>query len=55
MITYKTIHKVYLDGKLIGEIRQVDGDKWQYFPKGQKKGGDIYKSLLAIKSDLEAE
>jgi len=58
MITFKqidpkTIH-VLLENKRIGEIRTVDGG-FQYFPKGQKKGGDVFPTLAACKQSLAEE
>jgi len=42
---------VKLDGKVVGEIRGVEGG-WQYFPRGQKKGGDVFASLERLKESL---
>ena len=57
--------KVYLDGKHIGEIREVENGTfsrfeipifgYQYFPKGQKEGGEIFSNLSECKASLEAE
>jgi hypothetical protein len=44
--------KVQLDGRVIGEIRKVEGG-YQYFPKGQKTGGEIFKSVTEVQSSLE--
>ena len=57
MIEYiypKTLIKVKLDGKIVGDIRQVSHG-WQYFPEGQsqKTGGDVYKYLADCKNSLE--
>lgn len=35
---------VRLEGKIVGEIRSV-ATGFQYFPKGQKKGGDIFPTI----------
>ncbi|CAB3784578.1 hypothetical protein [Pararobbsia alpina] len=43
---------VRLDGKKIGEIRKVP-DGFQYFPKGQKKGGFIYSTQDNCRKSLE--
>jgi len=58
MITFKqidpkTIH-VLLENKRIGEIRSVEGG-FQYFPKGQKKGGEVFPTLAACKQSLAEE
>lgn len=56
--------KVFLDKKLVGEIREVLVDeergswgfctltKYQYFPKGCKKGGDYFDTLKECKLSL---
>jgi hypothetical protein len=59
IIKYVQTVEVYLDGQLAGKIKKVSKDGtisgygWQYFPKGQTKGGEIYPSLLACKKSLE--
>lgn len=55
MVTFKTIIKVYLDGKLVGEIRGNDDDGWQYFPKGSRAGGTVFSTRYACKSYLLAD
>lgn len=45
--------KVRLDGKHCGEIRPVEGG-WQYFPKGQRIGGDVLPTISAVQRSLEA-
>ncbi len=52
MLTYATRIAVKLDGRPIGEIRQVPGG-WQYFPKGHKEGGDVFPTLEGCKRSLE--
>lgn len=53
--------EVYLDKKKIGEIRSVefsgspDGLGWQYFPKGQKKGGEIFVTLRLCQQDVAGD
>lgn len=57
--------KVYLDGKHIGEIREVENGTFsrfelqnfgfQYFPKGQKLGGEIFNTMNDCKASIEAE
>lgn len=42
---------VRLDGKVVGEIRKVT-DGWQYFPRGQRKGGVVFPTLDAVKKDI---
>ncbi len=43
--------KVKLDGKHVGEIRKAK-DGYQYFPKGEKKGGDIFKTVPDVQNSL---
>jgi len=56
MITYKEIEEtiVYLDGKKVGIIKRVIGG-YQYFPKGSKKGGEVFFLLSSVKKSLESE
>lgn len=44
---------VKLDGKKVGDIRMVDNG-WQYFPKGQTTGGEIYPTLVLCQKSLES-
>jgi hypothetical protein len=37
--------------KVVGEIRQVEGG-YQYFPKGQKTGGDVLPTINAVRATL---
>jgi hypothetical protein len=43
---------VWLDGKKIGEIRRVFGG-FQYFPNGQKTGGEIFTAQADCRKSLE--
>lgn len=43
--------KVRLDGVVSGEIRKVAGG-YQYFPKGQKEGGDVFGCLSLAQQSL---
>ena len=43
--------KVRLDGRIIGEICKVEGG-YQYFPKGQKVGGNIFPSIDDVQRSL---
>lgn len=43
--------KVRLDGKICGEIRKVD-QGYQYFPKGQKEGGEVFSSVVEVQKSL---
>lgn len=43
--------KVRLNGRICGEIRKVRGG-FQYFPKGQKIGGDIYQTVTDVQRSL---
>lgn len=45
---------VYLDGKKVGEIKEVDRG-WQYFPKGQKDGGEVFKNISDCRDSLSGE
>ena len=59
MITYKWKvvgfkELVFLDGKLVGAIKKVEGG-WQYFPKGDKIGGEIFKKISECEDSLENE
>lgn len=47
--------KVKLNGKMVGSINPVIGGGWQYFPSGQKKGGDVMKSITLVQKSLESE
>ena len=44
--------KVRIDGVIIGEIKPIKKG-WQYFPNGQKEGGDIFETLLECQKSLE--
>jgi len=52
-INAKTI-AVLLDDRRVGEIRTVEGG-FQYFPKGQRTGGEVFPSLAACKQSLADE
>lgn len=44
--------KVRLDGRICGEIRKVNTG-FQYFPKGQKIGGDVFPTLIEVQKSLQ--
>jgi len=48
---------VLLDNKMVGCIHKVKKDGttlgWQYKPKGQKEGGDVFTKLSDCKKSLE--
>jgi len=46
--------KVRLDGVVCGQIIKVTGG-FQYFPKGSKIGGDIFKNVGLVQLSLEAD
>lgn len=50
-LTYVTNTKVKLEGKYIGNIKEVDGG-YAYFPKGQKEHGNVYTSPEIVKVTL---
>jgi len=43
--------KVRCYGRICGEIRKVDGG-FSYFPKGQKVGGDVFKTVSDVQKSL---
>lgn len=43
--------KVKMNGKNCGEIRKVK-DGFQFFAKGEKKGGDIFVNVAAVQNNL---
>lgn len=45
--------KVRLDGRLVGEIRKVEGG-FRYFPKGagQDGGGEVFPTVTAVQKSL---
>ena len=44
------------DLKLIGIVkRKEDISGWQYFPKGQKEGGEVFKTVSDAMQSLEDE
>lgn len=45
---------VKLDRKIVGTIKKVDAG-WQYFPKGKKTGGEIFRTYQLVQKSLEAE
>jgi hypothetical protein len=42
---------VKLSGMVVGHIKPVLGG-YQYFPKGSKTGGEIYKTIEKVKKTL---
>lgn len=53
-ISYEDETKVFLAGKRIGTIKFKKGF-YQYFPKGQKEGGDKFKTIAVCKLSLESD
>lgn len=58
-ITYQTRAErmgvlVKLDGNIVGSIRNVNG-AFQYTPKGQKQGGEWFRTLEECQKSLEME
>ncbi len=54
MKTGNTRIMVRLDGKPIGTIKNVEGG-FQYFSNGQKTGGDIFETILGVKTSLHSD
>lgn len=52
---YVTNVDVKLDGKTIGTIREQADGGWQYFPKGAKTGGQVYRTQIGCRLSLETE
>ena len=60
MITFRSVIRddfapitlVILDGKIVGQIRQNPEGGFQYFLKGQTKGGEVFPSFHKCKSSL---
>lgn len=55
MITYietKGKITVKLNNKIVGHIKNVSGG-YQYFPAGNKNGGNVFKDLGMLKKSLE--
>ena len=50
--TVAEVEAVFLEGKKVGEIKKVVGG-WQYFPKGSKQGGDIFKKISECEDSLK--
>jgi hypothetical protein len=46
--------KVRLDGIIVGAIRKVKSG-YQYFPKGCREGGPVFKSVTAVQRSLRGE
>lgn len=44
--------KVFLDNRFVGVIKKIDGRGWQYFPAGQKEGGEIFKRISNCEKSL---
>ncbi len=44
---------VFLDNKRVGSIKHLAGDQWQYVPKGQREGGEIFSTLQQCQNSLE--
>ncbi len=45
---------VKINNKVVGTIKEVKGS-FQYFPKGQKTGGEIFDNLFKCIKSLEEE
>jgi len=58
LITYKELHEVRLDGKLVGTIKPVKGLHgatigFAYFPKGGSKDhGEVFRTVERVKATL---
>jgi len=49
---YTSNIKVKLEGKYIGDIKEVIGCGFAYFPKGCKDHGEVFESQAAVMSTL---
>ena len=49
----RSVWEVSLNGNFVGEIRHLGFERFQYFPKGQKTGREIFRSLPACQKSLE--
>ena len=45
---------VSLGKQMVGEIRKVDGG-YQYFPKGQRTGGEVFQTVSQVVKSLGPE
>ena len=52
-ISYQTRVSVYLDGRLIGEIRE-NANGYAYHPTGSTPG-DTFATIAGVKNSLESE
>lgn len=62
-IDYEDVHsprggsdvmRVKLDGRFVGVIRLVEGG-FTYVPKGQRKGGEVFKTVREVQQDIEGD
>jgi len=51
MLSFKEFIEVRLDKKHIGNIKEGERG-FQYFPKGQKDGGDVFSTIEKCKGSL---
>ena len=49
---FNKVIRVNLGGKKVGEIRSVEGG-WQYYPRGQSTGGEVFPTIGRCKESLE--
>lgn len=49
----KERHAVYLDEKLVGNIKRK-GNGWWYVPKWQKEGGEVFDTVVLVKRSIES-
>ncbi len=53
-ITFETANPVVhvlIDGKRVGQIKNMSPG-WRYFPKGDRKGGETFRSLKLCQDSL---
>lgn len=48
------VMRVKLDGRTVGVIRLVEGG-FTYVPKGQKKGGAVFRTVRELQRDIEGD
>ena len=57
MVTFEsiTVIRVKLDNKHVGDIKEVAGEGYAYFPKGKKYHGEVFPSQIAVMADVKGD